>query len=297
MRRSRISCAIAFGSIPGASTFATRRSIPRFCTSARTALTMPGYWTLTATRRPSCSRARYTWPIDAAANASVSNSANTSSSGCPRSRLDHLAHLLERHARRGVAQLRELLLEPPVRLRRQRARVDERGHLAELHRGALHLAEHVQHALGRLQLALLGRGPALLLRAGEVGGAGGVGAGRLAAGQPAEARGAAQPAGRDRVVLARHATDGTGDPARVDHRPPHRGGTALDSRTMRGKWGIRAAALLAVGRTVAARAELLAGRRRVRRSAATGTPTCRSRSGSSRSCCCSPARASGGRCC
>ena len=56
--------------MPGAIIFATRRISPRFCRSARTARAMPGYWTLTATRRPSCSRARYTWPIEAAANAS-----------------------------------------------------------------------------------------------------------------------------------------------------------------------------------------------------------------------------------
>ena len=38
---------------------------------------MPGYCTLTATRVPSCSVARWTWPIEAAANASGSISANT----------------------------------------------------------------------------------------------------------------------------------------------------------------------------------------------------------------------------
>jgi len=33
--------------------------------SARTAAATPGYWTLTATSRPSVKAARYTWPIEA----------------------------------------------------------------------------------------------------------------------------------------------------------------------------------------------------------------------------------------
>ncbi len=43
--------------------------------SVSTASAMPGYWTLTATCRPSFVVARWTWPIEAAANASGSNSA------------------------------------------------------------------------------------------------------------------------------------------------------------------------------------------------------------------------------
>ncbi len=53
--------------------------------SARTAAATPGYWTLTATSRPSSSTARYTCPIDAAAIGSVSNSSNTSDSESPSS--------------------------------------------------------------------------------------------------------------------------------------------------------------------------------------------------------------------
>ena len=56
-----------------------------FCMSERTAAATPGYWTLTATSRPSCSRARYTCPIDAAATGSSSNSAKTSLIGSPSS--------------------------------------------------------------------------------------------------------------------------------------------------------------------------------------------------------------------
>ena len=53
--------------------------MPAFERSARIAASTPGYWILTATRRPSGSMARCTWPIEAAANASGSISANSSS--------------------------------------------------------------------------------------------------------------------------------------------------------------------------------------------------------------------------
>ena len=43
----------------------------------------PGYWILTATWRPSCSTARWTWPMDAAAMGSSLKSANTASIGRP----------------------------------------------------------------------------------------------------------------------------------------------------------------------------------------------------------------------
>ena len=46
---------------------------------------MPGYWTLTATASPSCVTARWTWPIEAAANASWSNSAKWALTGPPSS--------------------------------------------------------------------------------------------------------------------------------------------------------------------------------------------------------------------
>ena len=54
----RISSPIALGSMPGAIRLARRRISPRFCMSARTAAATPGYWTLTATSRPSGSRGR-----------------------------------------------------------------------------------------------------------------------------------------------------------------------------------------------------------------------------------------------
>jgi hypothetical protein len=55
-----------------------------------------------------------------------------------------------------------------VHLGRKSAGVHERGDLSDLHRGALHLAQHVEDALRGLQLALLGRGAALLVGAAEV---------------------------------------------------------------------------------------------------------------------------------
>ena len=46
---------------------------------------MPGRWTLTTTASPVRSRARWVWPIDAAASGSQSNSAKTSSTVAPSS--------------------------------------------------------------------------------------------------------------------------------------------------------------------------------------------------------------------
>src|SRR5918912_1208984 len=81
--RERISEPIAFGSSPGAIDFISRRIMPRFCMSARTAAFTPGYCTLTATSRPSSRRARYTWPIEAAAIGTGSKVSKTSSSFSP----------------------------------------------------------------------------------------------------------------------------------------------------------------------------------------------------------------------
>ena len=120
--------------------------------------------------------------------------------------LDHLAHLLERHPRRRVAQLGELLLQPLVGLLAAARPVSTNEATWPNFIAAPFIwPEHVEDALGRLQLALLGRRAALLLRARQIGGAAGIGARGLAAGEPAEARGAPQAAGRDRVVVARHA--------------------------------------------------------------------------------------------
>ena len=50
-------------------------------TSEASASAISGYWTLTATRCPPGSTARWTWPIEAAAAASCSKSSNSDSSG------------------------------------------------------------------------------------------------------------------------------------------------------------------------------------------------------------------------
>ncbi len=55
--------------------------MPAFRMSDSSASAIPGYWILTATSRPSSSTARCTWPIEAAANASGSNSAKCSEIG------------------------------------------------------------------------------------------------------------------------------------------------------------------------------------------------------------------------
>ena len=54
--------------------------------STSIAASMPGCCTFTATSVPSCKRARCTWPIDALASGSASNSAKSCSSGRPSSR-------------------------------------------------------------------------------------------------------------------------------------------------------------------------------------------------------------------
>ena len=53
--------------VPGTSATSARKSRSLVVRSARIASSTPGYCTFTATSRPSCVRARCTWPIDAAA--------------------------------------------------------------------------------------------------------------------------------------------------------------------------------------------------------------------------------------
>ena len=83
--RSRSSAASALTSRPGARRRISGKSICRLRRSVSTASATPGYWTLTATSRPSCVSARWTWPIEAAANASSSKAAKCSDSGPPSS--------------------------------------------------------------------------------------------------------------------------------------------------------------------------------------------------------------------
>ena len=114
--------------------------------------------------------------------------------------LDHLAHVLEGHLRRGVAQLGELLLELLAVVLGHQAHVEEREHLAELHRGALHRPEHLHDLLGGLHVALLERGRGGLLGPHHVGR---LGAGLLhggGGGRPPDLRQPPVPPGGDSLV-------------------------------------------------------------------------------------------------
>ena len=75
----------ALASRPGASRLTSGSSSVALRRSVSTASATPGYCTFTATSSPSTVVARWTWPIEAAANARSSNSANTSPSGAPSS--------------------------------------------------------------------------------------------------------------------------------------------------------------------------------------------------------------------
>ena len=115
------------------SSFRPRRM---FCMSAWMASAMPGYCTLTATIRPSSSRARWTWPIDAAAIGSGSKSAKTSLELPAEVVLDHRRDRLERHGLGVLLERREDLLPLRPDVLGHEAEVDRRQRLADLHRRA-----------------------------------------------------------------------------------------------------------------------------------------------------------------
>ena len=118
--------------------------------------------------------------------------------------LDHPAHLLEGHGRGRVAELGELALELLAVLLGHEPDVQERHHLAELHRGALHRPEHRHDLLGRLQLTARHRLFGGLLVAREVGRAGAELLDGLARRQRGHGRRAPRARARDLLVLARH---------------------------------------------------------------------------------------------
>ena len=92
--RSRSSVARALTSRPGARRLTSGKTICMLRRSVSTASAMPGYWILTATRLPSVVVARCTWPIEAAANASSSNSVKRLATGSPSSSLSSFSTLL-----------------------------------------------------------------------------------------------------------------------------------------------------------------------------------------------------------
>src|SRR3954447_7376518 len=114
--------------------------------------------------------------------------------------LDDLLHVLEGDLRRGVAQLGELGLELLAVLGRDEADVEERHHLPELHRRALHGAQGGDDLLGGLDLTARERLVGALLVAGQVGRARTELARGLLGRQPPDGRGAPQARGRDRLL-------------------------------------------------------------------------------------------------
>ncbi len=82
--------------------------------------------------------------------------------------LDDLAHVVEADLRRRVAQLAELALELLAVLLGHQADVEERHHLAELHRRALHRPQRGDDLLGGLEVAALERRLLALVRARDV---------------------------------------------------------------------------------------------------------------------------------
>ena len=123
---------------------ATRLSWRRSAISASPA---PGYCTLTATSRPSAQRPRCTWPIEAAAAGSSSNS--TSFLRQPRAQLggQHVVHGGRGHRGSGVLEPGELLAVGRRELLGQR-RLEDRQRLPHLHRAALEVAERPEQLLG-----------------------------------------------------------------------------------------------------------------------------------------------------
>ena len=167
--------------------------------SARTAAATPGYWTLTATSRPS-SQPRPVYLADRGRrDRLLVELLEHLLERVVELRLDHLAHVLEGDRRRGVSQLRELLLELLPVLLRNEPDVEERHHLADLHRGALHRSQRGHDLLGGLDVAALERLLAVLI-AGDVGGARAELARGLVGSEPPDLGGAAYARGRDLLL-------------------------------------------------------------------------------------------------
>ena len=117
---------------------------------------MSGYWTLTATTRPSTSRARCTCASDAAATAVGENSLNTSAKRPAEVFFDHALDGRKVARRQAVVALRERL--DVLRREDIRARADD---LAHLHQHAAHRDRRVEDLVG---VALMDRGHVALRR-------------------------------------------------------------------------------------------------------------------------------------
>ena len=108
--------------------------------SAARVVRMPGRWTLTATGSPLCRTARWTWPIDAAANDSWLNDRKIVSGSAPELLPDDRADLVVRERRDLVQQLEQL-----VAIGRRQQVEAQREHLAELDPGAAKPLERQAH--------------------------------------------------------------------------------------------------------------------------------------------------------
>src|SRR4051794_4403350 len=133
--------------------------------------------------------------------------------------LDDLAHVLEGHLRRGVAQRRELALELLAVLLGDEADVEEAHDLPELHRRALHRPERRDDLLGRLDLPALERALLALVVAPDVRRARPHLLDRLRRRQATHLARAADPAGGDVVLLAGHGPARAWRVARRDANP------------------------------------------------------------------------------
>ncbi len=141
--------------------------------------------------------ARWTWPIDAAANASRLELGEAVVDRPAEVVLDDLADVVEAELRRVVAKLRERRAELLLALLGEARQLDRREHLADLHRGALHLAELPGDLHGDRGDAVVGRALRALFVAGQVREPRPGPAQPLAGDHPADPGGSADPPGAD----------------------------------------------------------------------------------------------------
>jgi hypothetical protein len=114
--------------------------------------------------------------------------------------LDHLAHVLERDRWGGVPERAELPLELIAVLLRDQPDVEERHHLPDLHRRALHRAERGDDLLGRFEMTPLQCRVAALLAPRDVRGARARLPDRLSGCQPPDLGGAPHAGGGNSIL-------------------------------------------------------------------------------------------------
>ena len=198
--RLRTSSAVALTSSPGATRFISRRIIPRFCMSARTACGDARVLDLDRDLAAVVQRRAVDLADRGGGDRLLVEVGEDLVERLLELGLDHLAHVVEAHLRRRVAQLAELALELLAVLLGHQADVEEREHLAELHRRALHRPQRGDDLLGGLDVAALERVLARLLAARQVRGLGAELARALAGGEAGDPRGAGDARGRDAVL-------------------------------------------------------------------------------------------------